>query len=85
MEKLKYYSQLYPIMATTIQISEKLQKELSRRRLYQKETYEEVIWELLEDTMELSEETKRDIKQAEKEIAEGKTYTHEQVKKELGI
>ena len=35
--------------------------------------------------MELSEETKRDIKQARKEFAEGKTHTLEEVKKKLGI
>ena len=35
--------------------------------------------------MELSEETKRDIKQAEKEFKEGKFYTHEEVKKKLGL
>lgn len=72
-------------MATTIQISEKLQKELAKKKLYDKETYEEVIWDLIEDTMKLSEETKKDILKAEKEIKEGKTYTLEEVKKELGL
>jgi len=72
-------------MATTIQISEKLQKELSKKKLFDKETYEEVIWDLMEDTMELSEETKRHIAQAEKNIKEGRVYTHEQVKKRLGL
>lgn len=41
--------------------------------------------DLLEDTMELSKETKRCIEQAQKEFACGKFYTHEQVKKELGL
>ena len=72
-------------MATTIQVSEDLQKELQKRKLYDKEAYEEVIWALLEDTMELSEETKRDLDRARKEIAEGKFVTHEQLKKELGL
>ena len=84
-KKLKYYSPLYPVMATTIQISEDLQKALIKRKLFEKETYEDVIWDALEDTMELSEDAKRNIKQAEKEIAQGKTHTHEQVKKELGL
>lgn len=44
-----------------------------------------VIKPIIIKHMELSKETKREIRQAEKEIAEGKTYTHEQVKKELGI
>ncbi len=72
-------------MATTIQISEKLQHELVKKKLFNKETYEEVIWDLMEDTMELSEETKRHIAQAEKDIKEGRVYTHEQVKKRLGL
>lgn len=72
-------------MATTIQISTKLLEQLKSRKIYDKESYEEVIWDLLEDTMELSEETKRDIKQAEKDIKEGKVYTLEQVKKKLGL
>ena len=72
-------------MATTIQVSEKLLKELKTRKMHDKESYEELIWDLLEDTMELSEQTKKNIKQSEKEIREGKTVTLEQVKKELGI
>ncbi|MBS3117570.1 hypothetical protein J4430_01695 [Candidatus Woesearchaeota archaeon] len=72
-------------MATTIQISERLQHELAKKKLFDKETYEEVIWDLMEDTMELSEETKRHIAQAEKDIKEGRVYTHEQVKKRLSL
>jgi predicted transcriptional regulator len=70
---------------TTIQISKSLLEELKSRKSYSKESYEDIIWDLLEDTMELSEETLADIKIAEKEIAEGKVYTHEEVKKELGL
>ncbi len=72
-------------MATTIQVSEKLQKELSKKKMFERETYEEVIWDLLEDTMELSEEAKRNIREAEKDIHAGRVYTHEQVKKELRL
>lgn len=72
-------------MPTTIQISEDLQKELAGRKFFEKETYEEVIWDMLEDTRELSEETKRDLVQARDEIREGRYRTLAQVKKELGI
>jgi len=72
-------------MATTIQVSEELKYELKKRKLYLKETYEEVIWDLIEDTMELSEETLRNIEQSRKEIREGKYVTHEQLMKELGL
>jgi predicted transcriptional regulator len=72
-------------MVTTIQISEELKEKLSDRKISKKDTYEEIIWDLLEDTMELNEQTKKEIEIARKEIKEGKFYTHEQVKKELGL
>jgi len=72
-------------MATTIQVSEQLLAELKERKLFVKETYEEVIWDLLEDSQELSEETKQELKKAEKDIAEGRIITHQQLKKELGL
>ncbi|HEX7574956.1 MAG TPA: hypothetical protein VF360_01140 [Candidatus Methanoperedens sp.] len=72
-------------MATTIQISADLQKELTKRKLSDKETYEEVIWDMLEDSQELSDETKKEIADARAEIKAGKSYTIAQVKKELQI
>ena len=72
-------------MATTIQVSQELQKTLAKRKLYDRESYEEVIWDLLEDTMELTEEAKKEIQQARAEIKSVKSYTHEQVKKKLGL
>ncbi|MEK6856737.1 MAG: hypothetical protein AABX49_01855 [Nanoarchaeota archaeon] len=72
-------------MATTVQVSNELIDVLKNRKMYENETYEDVIWDLLEDSMELSEETKKRIKIAEKEIKEGKVVTHEQLKKELGL
>ena len=72
-------------MATTIQVSEDLREELSKRKLFDRESYEEVIWDLLEDSMELSEETKRDLEEARKEIKEGKFITHEEIKKKFGL
>lgn len=69
-------------MATTIQISEKLHEKLKNRKLYESESYEDIIWDLLEDVMELSEETKRNILQSEREFKEGKGKTLEQIKKE---
>ncbi len=72
-------------MVTSIQISEELQKELIKRKFVKKETYEEVIWDLVEDSQELSEKTKREIAQARVEIKAGKSHTLAQVKKELGL
>ena len=72
-------------MDTTIQISKELLGKLQKMKMHNKESYEDIIWDLLEDRMELSEETKRDIEESRKEIREGKYKTLEQVKKELGI
>ena len=72
-------------MATTIQVSEDLLNELKNRKQYSKESYEKVIWDLLEDSMELSEETKRNIEEAKADIAAGRIYTHEQIKRELEL
>lgn len=71
-------------MATTIQISEDLQNELAKRKLFERETYEEVIWDAIEDTMELSEQTKKEIAEARKEFKEGKFYTLKEIEKEVG-
>lgn len=72
-------------MATTIQVSEDLIKLLRNRKMYDNESYEEVIWDLVEDSMELSEETKKNIKEAEEDFRKGRVHTHEQVKKQLGL
>lgn len=72
-------------MVTTIQISKGLQDTLSKRKISDRETYEEIIWDLLEDTMELSEETKKEIALARKDVKNGNVYSLKQVKKELGL
>ncbi len=73
------------VMATTISISQELLAKLKERKLYAKESYEEVIWDALEDSMELSEETKKRIKLAEEDIKAGRIYSLAEVKKELGL
>ena len=73
------------VMATTISVSQELLSKLKERKLYDKESYEEVIWDALEDSMELSEETKKRIKLAEEDIKAGRIYSLEEVKKELGL
>jgi len=70
---------------TTIQISKELQEKLEARKIAERESYEEVIFDLLEDTMELSEETKKDISQARAEIKQGKFKSLAQIKKELKL
>jgi predicted transcriptional regulator len=72
-------------MATTIQISQDLLLELKSRKMYEKETYEEIIRDIIEDTKELNDATKKLIKEAEEDFLHGRVYTHDQIKKELGL
>ncbi len=72
-------------MATSIQISEELKKALAKKKLSERETYENIIWDLLEDNMEVNEQTKKELEQSRKEIKEGKTITLTQLKQELNI
>lgn len=72
-------------MATTIQISNDLQDALAKKKIFHKETYEEIIWNLIEDTMEINEQTKKEIEKARAEIRHGKFHTLERVKKELKL
>lgn len=70
-------------MATTIQISNDLLERLKLMKFNDKESYENIIWDLIEDSMEISEETKKHIAISEKQIREGKTTSLEEVKKKL--
>jgi hypothetical protein len=72
-------------MATSIQISKGLQKELLRRKLHDNETYEEVIWDMLEDSLELNAQTKKELAQSRAEIKAGKTHSLADLEKELGL
>jgi predicted CopG family antitoxin len=72
-------------MGTTIQISRDLLETLKQRKFNEKESYEEVIWDLIEDTQELSEETKRDLAEARAEVKAGKIHKWEDIKKDLKL
>ncbi len=72
-------------MVSSIQVSEKLLEELKRRKIYGRESYEEVITDLIEDTKELSLEAKKDIEKAREEYSLGKIRSLGDIKKELGL
>jgi len=71
-------------MDTSIQISTELLNKLRVMKMHEKESYENIIWDLIEDKMEFSEQTKRDIVRSEKEIREGKTISIENLRKKSG-
>ena len=72
-------------MGTTIQISNELLNKLQMMKIHSKESYEDLIWDLIEDRMEFSEETKKNIAEAERDFKEGRTVSFEEVKRNLGI
>ncbi|MFO7678335.1 MAG: hypothetical protein R6V50_08155 [Thermoplasmatota archaeon] len=72
-------------MDTSIQISKRLQRELLKRKFFDKETYEEVIWDLIEDNEELNAQTKKELAEARAEAKAGKVHSLAKVKKELGL
>ncbi len=75
----------YTIMATTIQINEDVRSILNQMKLFERETYNDVLERLIEDVREINEETKNEIEHAIKEIEDGKYVTHEKLAKEMGF
>jgi hypothetical protein len=75
-------------METTIQVSKNLLEKLQLMKMHSKESYEDIIWDLIEDRMELSKETKKSLIEYEKNLKERnlKTFkTLDQVKREMGF
>jgi predicted transcriptional regulator len=68
---------------TTIQVSKDLLEDLKSRKMYDKESYEDIIRDLLEDTMELSQQTLENIKKSEKDIKAGRIKTLAEVEARL--
>lgn len=70
-------------METTIQVSKQLLEKLAKMKMHEKESYENIIWDLIEDRLELSKETKINIANSEAEIKAGKTISLEEVKRKM--
>tara|TARA_B100000315_G_C14287874_1_gene456040 strand:+ start:352 stop:558 length:207 start_codon:yes stop_codon:yes gene_type:complete len=68
-------------MATTIQISDDIKLTLEKMKLYNRESYNEIIKRMVEDNTELNEKTKQEIESRTKE----KSISHDEVKKRLGF
>ncbi len=69
-------------MATTIQISSLLQQELTKRKLHDRETYESIVWDLLEDVSEVNQETKDEIARSREQARQGKLISLHQLMNE---
>lgn len=71
-------------MDTTIQISGELLGKLKQMKIYTKESYESIIWDLIEDRLAFSNETKSNIKSSEEDIRMGRTISLERIKQKIG-
>lgn len=72
-------------MATTIQISDDVKQALERMRIFQRETYNEIIENMIEDQMEINEKTKKELDEARERINNGEFVTLEEVEKKFGL
>ena len=70
---------------TTIQITKKLKEKLDQLKVSKRDTYNQVIEDLVEDTFELSDKALKDLTEALEDVKHGRVVSHEEIKKELGI
>ena len=75
-------------MVTTIQLDEKIKEKLDQMKVHPRETYGKVIERLVENEIEeeeLSPQAIKDIEEALDDIKKGRVYSHEEVKRKLGL
>lgn len=72
-------------MATTIQISDKVKVFLDEMRLLERESYNDIIEFMIEDNLEMNEKTKLEIEEARADMKAGRTVSHDEVKRRLGL
>ncbi len=70
---------------TTIQVDLSTKKQLENLKIYKKETLNDVIDNLIEDSAELSKITQKEIEESMREIENGEFVTHDRITKELGL
>ncbi|MBU2612112.1 MAG: hypothetical protein KKB62_00125 [Nanoarchaeota archaeon] len=69
---------------TTIRITENLHKALSKIKA-PSESFEDLIWDLVEPYLELSPQTKRNISRSLREYERGEIYSLDEVRKRLNL
>ena len=71
-------------MYTTIKLRQETKKILDLLKLNPRESYEDVLWDLIEDHLELNPKFKKGLERAVKEYKEGKIIPIEDIIKEMG-
>jgi len=70
---------------TTIQIRRKTKQKLDELRLSERETYNDIIENLIEDSAELSEQTIKELEEARIQAQRGERVSLADAKRELGL
>jgi len=73
---------------SSLRVNPETKTRLDRLKVHQRESYDRVIDRLIDsyhDDEPLSAEEIEGIEEALRELKEGRFYTHEQVKKKLGL
>ncbi len=70
---------------TSIQIKKDTKLKLDSLKLSKRDTYNDIIENLIEDSLELNDDTMKDIQDAIKEYKQGKSHSFEEVKNQLGF
>ena len=72
-------------MPTTIQVSDDVRERLQKMKLFERESYSVIIERMIEDTLELNAQTKKEIEEAKKRVKQGKFVSMEEVSKRYGV
>jgi len=71
--------------STTIKINPQTKQTLDKMRLFERDTYNDIIERMIEDNLELNEKTKKELAEARKRIKRREFVTLEEVEKEFGL
>jgi len=72
-------------MPTTIQVSDAIKEILEKMKMIDKESYNDVIKRMIEDNLEVSEKTRKELEEARARVSKGKYVTMKEVEQKLGL
>ncbi len=70
---------------TSIRVSKHILSLLQSMKTSSKDSYDDIIWDLIEPHLELNEKTKKSIEESRKEYQRGEYHTLDEIKKMYGL
>ena len=70
---------------TTIQVSKKTKESLEKMKISTRDSYNDVIEQLIEDSQELSDHAIKDLEEALDDEKKGRVISHAEVGKRMGF